>query len=179
MRMMSWVMAVVALGGCRAATRIVQESRMDLDLSQGNRGYLLGTPPPASEDRATTRQMVETEIEVPSLRRAPKAGAGMKPVGLEEVAPPEIDLGESWDTPGSSGDSGAHDTYVVKKGDTLWSIAAQSRIYGDATKWRRLYEANRDLLKSPDRIRAGMQLRIPRGESESQTFSDTTSAYTK
>jgi len=36
-----------------------------------------------------------------------------------------------------------------------------SRQYGDAQKWRRIYEANRDLIKDPDLIYPGQQLRIP------------------
>jgi len=50
-------------------------------------------------------------------------------------------------------------TYVVVKGDSLSRIA--SRQYGDAQKWRWIYEANRDLIKDPDLIYPGQQLRIP------------------
>jgi nucleoid-associated protein YgaU len=57
-------------------------------------------------------------------------------------------------TPGSSD---RH--YVVAEGDSLWKIA--QRHYGDGERWRRIYEANRDLIKDPDRIYPGQQLRIP------------------
>lgn len=50
-------------------------------------------------------------------------------------------------------------TYVVVKGDSLSKIAG--RHYGDAQKWRRIYEANRDLIKDPDLIYPGQKLRIP------------------
>jgi nucleoid-associated protein YgaU len=50
-------------------------------------------------------------------------------------------------------------TYVVVKGDSLSKIA--SRQYGDAQQWRRIFEANRDLIKDPDLIYPGQQLRIP------------------
>ena len=69
-----------------------------------------------------------------------------------------------------------YDTYVVKKGDSLWSIAAKPEVYGTATKWRRLYDANRDLLKSPERLRPGMTLKIPRSEGEE---SEDVGTYTK
>ncbi|MBI4342382.1 MAG: LysM peptidoglycan-binding domain-containing protein [Candidatus Omnitrophica bacterium] len=88
------------------------------------------------------------------------------------MAPPETEL----DEPGApSGAPSHYDTYVVQKGDSLWSIAANPEIYGKASKWRRIFDANRDLLKSPDRVRAGMTLKIPRGESEdggSTTYDD-------
>jgi len=50
-------------------------------------------------------------------------------------------------------------TYTVAKGDTLSQIAKQH--YGDANTWRRIYDANRDVLKDPDRIFPGQVLKIP------------------
>ena len=151
--------AIVAVTGCHAATRVIEEPRVDLGVSGGNRGYLVGAPPPAAEPAATTRQMVETEVEVPSWSR-PKQGEG-RPVSLGDVAPPETDLSESeYGTP--EGAATSYGRYTVKKGDTLWSIAADPAVFGNANKWRRLYDANRDVLKSPDQLRAGMVLNIPR-----------------
>jgi nucleoid-associated protein YgaU len=49
--------------------------------------------------------------------------------------------------------------YVVVKGDTLSSIAR--RHYGDAHKWGRIFEVNRELIKDADLIYPGQQLRIP------------------
>ena len=62
---------------------------------------------------------------------------------------------------GDSSPAGSVDTntYVVVKGDSLSKIASGQ--YGDAQKWRRIYEANRDLIKDPDLIYPGQQLRIP------------------
>jgi nucleoid-associated protein YgaU len=50
-------------------------------------------------------------------------------------------------------------TYTVVKGDTLSKIAKQ--FYGDANKWRRIHEANRDVIKDPDRIFPGQVFKIP------------------
>jgi nucleoid-associated protein YgaU len=55
--------------------------------------------------------------------------------------------------------SGPSGTYIVVKGDSLSKIAKEQ--YGDASKWRRIYEANRDLIKDPDLIYPGQSLRIP------------------
>lgn len=49
--------------------------------------------------------------------------------------------------------------YVVVSGDSLSKIAR--REYGDANDWPRIYEANRDLLKDPDKIFPGQKLKIP------------------
>ncbi len=49
--------------------------------------------------------------------------------------------------------------YVVKKGDTLSSIAR--KVYGKSSLYRKIYEANPDLIKNPNRIYIGMKLRVP------------------
>ncbi|MGH6904737.1 MAG: transporter substrate-binding and LysM peptidoglycan-binding domain-containing protein, partial [Geminicoccaceae bacterium] len=56
----------------------------------------------------------------------------------------------------------AIEQYVVQAGDTLSRIAG--RVYGDVSpaSWRRIYEANRDVIgDDPSRIRVGMTLAIP------------------
>jgi nucleoid-associated protein YgaU len=50
-------------------------------------------------------------------------------------------------------------TYVVKKGDTLSKIADE--VYGDKMLYPKIFEANRDILKDPNKIRPGQKLRIP------------------
>jgi nucleoid-associated protein YgaU len=50
-------------------------------------------------------------------------------------------------------------TYVVVSGDSLSKIA--KREYGDAQKWPKIYEANRAIIKDPDLIYPGQELRIP------------------
>jgi nucleoid-associated protein YgaU len=51
-------------------------------------------------------------------------------------------------------------TYTVKPGDTLSSIA--ERLMGDTGGWRRLYEANRQVMRDPDNLTVGMELTVPR-----------------
>ncbi len=50
-------------------------------------------------------------------------------------------------------------TYTIVKGDTLSKIA--KRHYGDATKWKALFEANRDVIKNPDLIQIGWVIKLP------------------
>lgn len=56
----------------------------------------------------------------------------------------------------------AQDTYVVKKGDTLWKISGKSEVYSDPTKWQRIFNANRNKLNDPKDLKPGMVLVIPR-----------------
>jgi nucleoid-associated protein YgaU len=51
--------------------------------------------------------------------------------------------------------------YVVKKGDTLPKIAARADAYGDSGAWQRLYEANREIISTNHKVRAGQVLLIP------------------
>jgi len=48
---------------------------------------------------------------------------------------------------------------IVKKGDTLGKIA--KRVYGNVMAYKKIYEANPDILKRPDRIYIGQKLRVP------------------
>ncbi len=50
-------------------------------------------------------------------------------------------------------------TYTVAAGDSLSKIAKQ--FYGDANKYMKIFEANKDQLKNPDLIKPGQVLRIP------------------
>ncbi|AKM29142.1 peptidoglycan-binding protein LysM [Pandoraea faecigallinarum] len=49
--------------------------------------------------------------------------------------------------------------YTVKSGDTLSAISKSE--YGDANKYNAIFEANKPMLSSPDKIYPGQMLRIP------------------
>jgi nucleoid-associated protein YgaU len=57
------------------------------------------------------------------------------------------------------GGAAAGQTYTVKAGDTLSGIAKQH--LGDASKYTKIFEANRDVLSDPDKIKPGQVLKIP------------------
>jgi nucleoid-associated protein YgaU len=50
-------------------------------------------------------------------------------------------------------------TYTVKSGDTLSGIAKQ--LLGNANDYMQIFEANRDQLSDPDKIKPGQVLKIP------------------
>lgn len=49
--------------------------------------------------------------------------------------------------------------YTVKKGDTLSAISKE--MYGNANLYNKIFEANKPMLSSPDKIYPGQVLRIP------------------
>ncbi len=51
-------------------------------------------------------------------------------------------------------------TYVVQKGDTLSKIAKEH--YGKSSKYHAIFEANKDILKDPDHIFPGQELKLPK-----------------
>lgn len=56
--------------------------------------------------------------------------------------------------------SGAESRFhTVEKGDTLSKIAKE--VYGDANAYMKIFEANKPMLKHPDKIYPGQVLRIP------------------
>jgi nucleoid-associated protein YgaU len=50
-------------------------------------------------------------------------------------------------------------TYTVQAGDSLSKIS--EHFYGHANQYMKIFEANRDQLTDPDKVRAGMELNIP------------------
>lgn len=49
--------------------------------------------------------------------------------------------------------------YEVQKGDTLWRIA--EIYYKDGSRYKEIFEANREVIKDPDKIYPGQMIRIP------------------
>lgn len=68
--------------------------------------------------------------------------------GMSVVALAVLVVGASAQTP-----------YTVKPGETLFSIARER--LGDVTRWREIFELNKERLESPDQVKADMVLMLP------------------
>jgi LysM repeat protein len=101
----------------------------------------------------------------PALKTPEDLRAGMNltipssaPLALARPAP-------AASTPSPNGDEGddhespAGKTYTVQAGDTLSSIAASQ--LGSKKHWKKIFDANRSLLPSPDHVREGQRLLLP------------------
>jgi nucleoid-associated protein YgaU len=55
-----------------------------------------------------------------------------------------------------------YETYEVKSGDSLSKIA--KHFYGNGNEWKKIFEANTDILKDPNKIFPGQKLKIPKGK---------------
>jgi nucleoid-associated protein YgaU len=59
--------------------------------------------------------------------------------------------------------------YEVQRGDHLWGIAGQPRIYGNPYAWPLIYKANNAKIKDADLIHPGQNLDINRSASTGDT----------
>ena len=69
------------------------------------------------------------------------------------------------DVSGDSEDSGEYSIYKVKYNktppkDCLWIIS--KKFYNNGRKWKKIYNANKDVIKNPDYIFPGWKLKIPK-----------------
>ena len=61
--------------------------------------------------------------------------------------------------PNAAKQASSSQTYTVKSGDTLSKIAKEH--LGDANAYMKIFEANKDQLTDPDKIKPGQVLKIP------------------
>ena len=62
--------------------------------------------------------------------------------------------------PGQAAPAAGEQIHVVVSGDTLSALA--KKYYGKASLYKKIFEANRDILNNPDLIKVGQKLRIPK-----------------
>ncbi|MDD5156003.1 MAG: LysM peptidoglycan-binding domain-containing protein [Candidatus Omnitrophica bacterium] len=147
---------ILALSGCTVRTYTAVKDRVDQDLDTGNKGYIAGKAPQSTEgkERKATRTTYVTEIELPVFA---KTGRKSKPAKAQAPAESEVVVVEETETTMPASES--IQKYKVTKGDTLEKIA--DKFYGTTKKWTKIYEANRDKLKAPDKIYPGQVLDVP------------------
>ena len=92
--------------------------------------------------------------------RIARANGGLSPekmqVGMSLLIPP---LGAEKKT-STSAQTTAPRKHIVKKNDSLVRISKQ--YYGTTSKWRRIYDANREKISDPDVLKLGVCLVVPR-----------------
>jgi nucleoid-associated protein YgaU len=75
----------------------------------------------------------------------------------------DVVSGSSSTAPSPGGSSSSESTtnrmYIVQAGDSLSKIA--KKFYGNANAWKRIFDANKDVIKNPDLIQPGWKLQIP------------------
>lgn len=155
--------STLALSGCVTRTYNLTRDRIDQDLSSvsGNRGYITGTAPEPAE-RETTRTIKVIEVELGFAKRSPARFPSTTP------------LATSVEEPLTNQEAQDFEQYSVGKDDTLQKIS--KKFYNTTKKWPKIYEANKDILRTPDKLCPGQTLKIPKSKelkTESQDIVET------
>ncbi len=163
------LLVIVLLSGCVVRTYPLTRERVDQDLSSGNKGYLKGQSPTAeTTEKKTTRitQVVEIELRSP-IRFEKMAKHTEQPQSTQQAT------GDKTTFEGNKGyitnsvspemaeqvTKATFEKYTVGKGDTLQKIS--QKFYNTTKKWLKIYEANKDVLKGPNKVYPGQVLMIP------------------
>ena len=101
---------------------------------------------------AEFNKLVETENTLNKIRLAQAPAAAAAPPAAAAVVTGGVPAPTAAAT-------AAPKVHVVEKGDTLGAIA--KKYYGKASAYTKIFEANRDVLDDPDKIKPGQKLRIP------------------
>lgn len=148
---------IMVLSGCSVRRYDLTQDRVDQNLSSGNRGYLQGQAPAIDESsRKMTRTTHVVEIEIPDIKFGKKAKAkSVEPVSQAPELSQEMPVSEP---------EVAMEKYTVQKNDTLQKIS--KKLYGTTKKWTKIYDANKDVLKAPNRIYPGQVINVPVEQSK-------------
>lgn len=117
-----------------------------------NSGDIANTPPAISTENAPPPPAPPAEPAKPAeTAPAPAAPAPAEPAKPAEPAPAPAEPAKPAEAAPATG------SHVIVTGDTYWDLAKKA--YGDATKWKLIYEANKG--QRPHRLMPGATLTIP------------------
>jgi nucleoid-associated protein YgaU len=154
------IIGLLLMGGCLTRTYVVEKPRVDLEV-KGNRGYLSGE---AGEEAAANkfgekRKISVLEVELGAHeRKKPQQHVSQS----EAMISHELEMTKAVDDKEIVTDNEGPEfqEYIVQKEDTLQKIS--QKFYGTTKKWKTLYEENKVVLKSADKVYPGMKLKIPK-----------------
>jgi nucleoid-associated protein YgaU len=99
-------------------------------------------------------------LNAKALRVGEKIVLPDKPPAAEKLPAPAAAPGAAPAAGPAAAPAAAGKVYLVQKNDTL--IGISKRVYGDASMYRKIYEANKDILSSPNAtLHVGQKLRLP------------------
>ncbi|HNV24534.1 MAG TPA: LysM peptidoglycan-binding domain-containing protein [Candidatus Omnitrophota bacterium] len=160
--------------GVKVQTYFEDKPRVDQDLPYGNQGFLGGSGKnTALPERKLTRKVFVVEVSKEALAteevskktcsecssvKASSQESDKKAVSTITTVEPNVPVVNIAKTEEEMLKP-SYVEYVVDKDDTLQKIA--KKFYDNYNKWTKIYEANKSLIKNPDRIQPGITLRIP------------------
>ena len=169
---------VVAFAGCGVSAKSYVQVKERLDQEPaGNAGYFMGGPKEgtAQPDRRKTRRVYVMEFSKENaIPDEDTTVSSTTTRTVETYAPPpqesepaprrrielpnfdDVDRGASSSEP--SGPTSAVE-YTIENNDTMQKIS--KKFYDSYSKWPKIYEANKDRIPDPNRIKPGITITIP------------------
>ncbi len=177
------------LSGC--VMRVIPQDRDRVDQEiKGNRGVLIGDPSSVpTVKRRKTRKVYNIEIELPTrdtdrakrkdytldgnrgyiqtkdvaekkekTSTKQKGTVRLKGLGVPERSQTVFKAPKSRKATDATKEK-EQKVYIVQKDDTLQKVS--DKVYGTTKRWMKIYEANKDILESPEMISPGQKLVIP------------------
>ena len=132
-------------------------SRALFKLRQSRLHY--GTSPEPKE-RKTTRTTRVFELEFGPKNKTKTSFPAATPLATGSIDEPKM-VQETQPETQTEEANLSFEKYTVAKNDTLQKIS--NKFYGTTKRWMKIYEANKDVLRGPDKLYAGQVLSIPSG----------------
>lgn len=165
------ILAALFISSCAMRTYVQDKGRVDQEIV-GNAGCIQGTCPPVDRSNLPkTRKTYVLEI-VTGPHKIDAAGTS------EDQMTSDFENDEDYTSSESSDDYAGSRAlsrtavineepvsevmfteYTIQEGDTLQKIS--KKFYDTYRRWNEIYEANKDVISSPDRIKPGKVIRIP------------------
>ena len=133
--------------------------------TENNAAPAAEVPAPAANNDPSpvVRASPETEAAPPAVAPArpttPPVPVPSQPMRYQPPATPATPRPTAPASTATRPTTGTYRRHTVAKGDTLFSLA--QRYYGNRSRWRDIYAANRDVMKSEGDLRIGMEVKIP------------------
>lgn len=145
----SWKVAMAVYGAGENYRDIESENNMktNQDLVVGQKITLPNVP--SKKVFAVSATPLPVTTVVPTSTATPIPTASVQPTAIPTATV----------TVKKEGEVTLPTKHVVQKSEGLWQIA--QKYYKDGYKYMKIYEANRDKMKSPEDINPGMELTIP------------------
>lgn len=168
------ILAVAAfVSSCTMRSYVQEKGRVDQEMT-GNGGCIQGTCPPVDRSNLPkSRDTYVLEIDTGAAKvkstQAESSSAGSS-YDVEEVSSYDEEAygsdGKNYGIVTSYKEVDVVEVakpsfteYKIEKNDTLQKIS--QKFYGTVKRWNEIYQANKDVIKDPNRIKPGKTIRIP------------------
>jgi nucleoid-associated protein YgaU len=159
------VSSALLLSGCVVRTYPLTKDRIDQDLTSGNRGFVQGKGAQQENERPSTRttQVVEIELNSPiKFEKRAKLNVREAAPAVQKQEEPAAEGNKGYITKSETpeiAESANTQKYTVQRGDTLQKIS--KKFYGTSKRWKKIYNANKGVLKTANSIRPGQVINVP------------------